>query len=161
MPSNPNEERQDSQRNRAKIQKEILRIVKRELRKPTVQELVEATGLSDKTVKAHLKHVKLGDGKPNPFQVLTPNVILSLYKKAVGYSQPAVKILTVSNGAGAGSSVEEVDYTEIFGPDVAAAKLWMQLVEGFTEKSETEHKVPPGGFTFNYVVPKDPEADGQ
>lgn len=156
MPSNPNEERQDSQRNRAKIQKEILRIVKRELRRPTVQELVQATGLSDKTVKAHLKRVKLGNGAPNPFQVLTASVIMALHKKAVGYEQDSVKVLTVSDGAGCGSHVEEVDIVEHFGPDVAAAKLWMQLVEGFTEKSETEH-TGNVGFSFNYVAPEAPK----
>ncbi|MCC3159509.1 hypothetical protein LJ737_19865 [Hymenobacter sp. 15J16-1T3B] len=160
MPTNPNEERQDSQRNRAKIQKAIARIIRQEMRKPTVQELVEATGLSDKTVKAHLKRVKLGDGKANVFQALTPNVILKLYERAVGYSHPAVKIMTVSLGAGMGSRVEEVDYTEHYPPDTAAAKLFVQLVEGFKEKSETDlnHKVP-GGFTMNYVVPTNPNPD--
>jgi DNA-binding transcriptional ArsR family regulator len=160
MPSNPLEERQDSQRNRAKIQKEVARIIRKEMRKPTVQELVEATGLSDKTVKAHLKRVKLGDGAANVFQQLTPHVVLKLYERAVGYSHPAVKFLTVSGGAGAGSSVEEKEYTEYYPPDTAAAKLWFQLVEGYREKTETEVKAP-GGFTFNYVVPTDPTADGQ
>ncbi|GAA4349877.1 hypothetical protein GCM10023185_06940 [Hymenobacter saemangeumensis] len=159
MPSNPNEERQDSQRNRAKIQKEIARIIRKEMRKPTVQELVEATGLSAKTVKAHLKRVKLGEGKTNVFQHLTPNVILKLYERATGYSHPAVKFLTVSMGAGCGSSVEQHDYTEHYPPDTAAAKLFVQLVEGFTEKTETEHKGAVG-FNFNYQAPAPPEPDG-
>ncbi len=159
MPTNPTEERQDSQRNRAKIQKEIARIIRKEMRKPTVQELVVATGLSDKTVKAHLKRVKLGDGKANVFQALTPQVIFKLYERATGYSHPAVKFMTVSMGAGCGSLIEEKEYTEYYPPDTAAAKLFVQLVEGFTEKSETEIKTP-GGFTFNYVVPSDPSADG-
>ncbi|MDF7813618.1 hypothetical protein [Hymenobacter sp. YC55] len=160
MPSNPNEERQDSQRNRAKIQKEIARIIRREMRKPTVQELVAATGLTDKTVKAHLKRVKLGDGKSNVFQALTPNVILKLYERAVGYSHPAVKFLTVSQGSGLGSSVEECEYTEHYPPDTAAAKLFVQLVEGFKEKSETEHTLP-GVFNFTYQAPAPPEPDGE
>ena len=156
MPTNPDIERQDSQRNRAKIQKEIARIIRREMRKPTVQELVEATGLSDKTVKAHLKRVKLGDGtQANVFQALTPNVILKLYERAVGYSHPAVKIF---NDKYAG--IVQADYTEHYPPDTAAAKLFVQLVEGFKEKTETEVKAP-GSFTFNYVVPSNPEPDGQ
>lgn len=159
MPSNPTTEREDSQRNRAKIRQQIYRFIKRELRKPTVQELVEATGLSDKTVKAHLRRLKLGDGSPNPFQALTPNVILKLYERAVGYSHPAEKILTVAGPKGEGSAVERHEYTEHYPPDVAAAKLFVQLVEGFKEKSETEHKAS-GSFTFNYVVPSDPNADG-
>ncbi|MCB2379808.1 hypothetical protein LGH70_19585 [Hymenobacter sp. BT635] len=161
MPSNSNEQRQDAQRNQAKIQKEIARIIRKEMRKPTVQELVAATGLSDKTVKAHLKRVKLGDGATNVFQALTPHVILKLYERATGYSHQAVKFMTVSAGQGLGSSVEEHEYTEHYPPDTAAAKLFVQLVEGFKEKSETEHKLPAGGFTFKYVVPTDPNADGQ
>jgi len=158
MPSNPNEERQDSQRNRAKIQKEIARIIRKEMRKPTVQELVEATGLSDKTVKNHLKRVKLGDGKANVFQALTPHVILKLYERATGYSHQAVKFMTVSLGSGCGSKVEEMEYTEHYPPDPTAAKLFVQLVEGFTEKSETEHKLP-GNFSFTYQAPAPPEPD--
>lgn len=162
MPTNPTEERQDSQRNRAKIQKEIARIIRKEMRKPTVQELVAATGLSDKTVKAHLKRVKLGDGKANVFQALTPNVILKLYERAVGYSHPSEKLLTVSMGAGMGSSVERHEYTEHYPPDTAAAKLFVQLVEGFKEKSETEHTGAVGGpMAFHYHAPANPDADGE
>lgn len=160
MPSNPHEERQDSQRNRAKIQKEIARIIRKEMRKPTVQELVAATGLSDKTVKAHLKRVKLGDGKANVFQALTPNVILKLYERAVGYSHKAEKIISVSQGAGLGSAVERHEYTEHFAPDVPAAKLFMQLVEGYREKTETSVELPTG-FNFTYQAPAPPEPDGE
>lgn len=160
MPTNPNEERQDRQRNEANIRKAIARIIRKELRKPTVQELVEATGLSPKTVKAHLRRIKLGDGKSNVFQALTPQVVLKLYERAVGYSHQAEKIMTVSMGAGMGSSVERHEYTEHFAPDTAAAKLWFQLVEGYREKTETEVSTP-GGFTFNYVVPTNPAADGE
>lgn len=160
MSSNLNEERQDSQRNAANIRKAIARIIGKELRKPTVQELAAATGLSDKTVKAHLKRIKLGDGKTNVFQALTPSVVLKLYERAVGYSHQAVKHMSRSLGAGCGSQIEEIEYTEHFAPDTAAAKLWFQLVEGYREKTETEVKTP-GGFTFNYVVPANPETDGQ
>ncbi|GGF22326.1 winged helix-turn-helix transcriptional regulator [Hymenobacter cavernae] len=153
MPTNPDIEREDSQRNRAEIQKEIYAFIAKELRRPTVQELCEATGLSPKTVKAHLKRIKLGDGSPNPFQALTPNVILKLYERAVGFSHEAVKILTVSMGEGMGSQVQEVPYTEHYPPDTAAAKLFVQLVEGYKEKTESELKVPQG-ITFNYIAPE-------
>lgn len=159
MPPNPNQERQDSQRNRAKIQKAIARIIRTEMRKPTVQELVEATGLSDKTVKAHLKRVRLGDGKANVFQALTPQVVFKLYERAVGYSHDDVKVVTTSI-TGVGSQVEEVPVVKHYPPDPTAAKLFMQLVEGYRDKTETEVKAP-GGFTFNYIVPTDPTADGQ
>jgi DNA-binding transcriptional ArsR family regulator len=160
MPTNAAQERQDSQRNKSKIRTEIYRFIKRELRKPTVQELVEATGLSDKTVKAHLRRLKLGNGSPNPFQVLTPTVILKLYERAVGYQHQAEKILTVAGPKGEGSSVERHEYTEHYPPDVAAAKLWVQLVEGFKEKTETEH-TGSVGFNFTYQAPAPPEPDGE
>jgi hypothetical protein len=160
MPTNPTEERQDRQRNEANIRKAIARIIRKELRKPTVQELVAATGLADTTVKRHLKRIKLGDGKTNVFQSLTPHVVLKLYERAVGYSHPAEKIMTVSLGAGMGSKVEREEYTEHYPPDTAAAKLWFQLVEGYREKTETEVSTP-GGFTFNYVAPADPTTDGE
>ncbi|MBO2009181.1 ArsR family transcriptional regulator [Hymenobacter negativus] len=139
MPSNPNKERADSQGNRGKIRKQVLRFIKKELRTPTVQELVDLTGLSDKTVSAHLERLKLGDGSPNPYQALTHDVMMKLYQRATGYSHPAVKIMAVSQGKGEASIVETHDYTEHYPPDTAAAKLWMQLVMGFSEKTQHEH----------------------
>jgi hypothetical protein len=133
------DERQDSKRNRATIRKAMLRFIKAELRKPTVQELVDATGFSDKTIKAHLKRITLGGGSANPFQVLTPDVVLKVYERAVGYSHKAEKIMSVSQGAGLGSAVERHEYTEHYPPDPTAAKLWMQIVEGLTDKSEVKH----------------------
>lgn len=158
MPTNSNKEREDSKRNRANIRKAVARIIRQEMRAPTVQELVEATGLSAKTVAQHLDRVKLGDGEPNVFQSLTPDVVYSLYQRATGYSHKAEKILTVSQGAGLGSAVERHEYTEHYPPDPTAAKLFMQLVEGYREKTETKHDVP-GGFVFNYVAPA-PLTDG-
>jgi hypothetical protein len=157
MPSNPLEERQDSQRNRAKIQKEVARIIRKEMRKPTVQELVAATGLSDKTVKAHLKRVKFGNGKANVFQALTPDVIFKLYERAVGYSHDDIKVMTTSI-TGVGSQIEEVPIVKHYAPDPTAAKLFVQLVEGFSEKTETKHSGSVG-FTFNYQAPQPQSPD--
>lgn len=139
MPSNPTKEREDSKGNRGKIRKQVLRFIRQELRTPTVQELVELTGLTDKTVSRHLENIKLGDGSANPYQVLTHDVMMKLYARATGYSHPAVKIMAVSQGKGEASEVERHDYTERYPPDTAAAKLWMQLVHGFSEKTQHEH----------------------
>jgi|GEM_PF-3458004 len=138
MSSQAPTEREDGKRNRSLIRKHMLNFIKDELRAPTVQELVGLTGLSDKTVKAHLKRIKLGDGSKNPFQILTPDVMLKLYQRATGYSHEAVKILTVSV-TGVGSHVEEIPYTEHYPPDATAAKLWLQVVEGLTDKAEVNH----------------------
>lgn len=155
-------ERQDSQANRAKIRKALLRFVKKELRKPSVQELVELTGLSDKTVKAHLKRIKLGTGGPNPYQALTHDVMMAIHARAVGYSHETVKIMTTTT-TGVGSSIEQVPYTKQYAPDAGAAKLWMQLVEGFSEKTQHEHSGEvknPGPPSIIQVQRYRPDADG-
>ena len=131
--------REDALRNEAQVRKAMVAFLKKHQRPPTVQELCAATGLSDKTVKAHRKRVKLGDGSDNVFQQLTGDVLLALHARAVGYKHRAVKIMSVSQGAGCGSSVQRHEYTEHYPPDAASAKLWMQLVEGFSEKTQHEH----------------------
>jgi hypothetical protein len=158
MPSTSSEERQDSQRNRADIRQAIAKIIRKKMRMPTVQELVAATGLSDKTVARHLERVKLGNGEPNVFQALSSEVLLKLYERAVGYSHDDIKIMTTSI-TGVGSQIEEVPFTKHYAPDVAAAKLFFQLVEGYREKTETKVDMPTG-FHFTYQAPAPPEPDG-
>lgn len=53
-------------------------------------------------------------------------VAQSLFRRALGYSHPAVKILTVSNGNNQGSSVEEVPYIERYPPDTVACIFWLK-----------------------------------
>ena len=48
------------------------------------------------------------------------NVAESLYQRALGYSHPAVKIMTL------GSAIEQVPYTEHYPPDTAAAIFWLK-----------------------------------
>ena len=158
------DEREDVKRNRAEIRKVMLRTIKNEHRAATVQEICEQTGLSEKTVKAHRKHIKLGDGKANIYQDLTHDVLLAIYKKATGYTYQSEKLMTVSGGAGLGSAVERHDITLFVQADTAAAKLWLQMVEGFSEKQETKLSgtvaTKGTGFAFHYLVPKEPGTDG-
>jgi hypothetical protein len=158
------EPREDVSRNRAIIRRVMLDYIKNELRQPTVQEICEATGLSDKTVKNHKRHIKLGDGKANIYQALTPDVVMAVFKKARGFTYQAERLMTVSQGAGMGSEVERHDYTMFVQPDTAAAKLWFQIVEGLSETTKTEHSgevktTGGGGFYFEYVVPEAPTND--
>jgi hypothetical protein len=153
------EPREDVQRNRAQIRKVMLQYIKNELRQPTTQEICAATGLSDKTVKAHKKHIKLGDGKSNIYQALTHDVIMKLFKKATGFTIEAEKLLTVAGPKGCGSEVERHDLRVYYAPDVAAAKLWLQAIEGMQDKTQTEHSgsvAGGGGFHFEYVAPAPP-----
>jgi len=81
-----------------------------------------------------------------------------MYERATGYAHRAVKIMSVSDGGGMGSHIEQTPYTEHYPPDAASAKLWMQLVEGFNEKKETRHSGEVGlALTFNYVAPPAPD----
>ena len=48
------------------------------------------------------------------------NVAESLFHRALGYSHPAVKIMTL------GGAIEQVPYTEHYPPDTAAAIFWLK-----------------------------------
>jgi hypothetical protein len=153
------EPREDVKRNRAEIRKVMLHYIKHELRNATTAEICEATGLSDKTVKAHKKHIKLGDGKANIYQELTHDVIMSLFKKAKGFHITGEKLLTVAGPKGCGSEVERHDIRVYHAPDVSAAKLWLQAIEGMSDKTETKHSGEVGGgggFHFEYIAPTPP-----
>jgi hypothetical protein len=54
------------------------------------------------------------------------NVARSLYRRALGYSHKAEKILAVAQGNGAGSTVERHEYTEHYPPDTTAAIFWLK-----------------------------------
>jgi hypothetical protein len=148
--------REDALRNAAQVRNTTVAFIKKHHRPPSIQELVAATGLSDKTVKAHRKRLKLGDGSDNVFQQLSPDVLMKLFERATGYSHKAVKIFNDKV-----KGIVKADYTEHYPPDAMAAKLWFQLVEGFTEKSEKKHTGEVGlSLKFNYVAPASPQPEG-
>jgi hypothetical protein len=66
----------------------------------------------------------------------------SLYQRATGYRQNAVKIMTVSDGSGEGSHIEHVDYVEIVPPDTTAAIFWLKnrRPAEWRDKSIVEHQ---------------------
>jgi hypothetical protein len=57
----------------------------------------------------------LADGKTWPDDM----VEASLFQRAIGYSHPAIKIMTV------GGRVRQVPYIEHFAPDTGAAEFWL------------------------------------
>jgi len=162
LPLSPEKEpREDVKRNRAVIRRVMLDFIQNERRAATKQEICAATGLSEKTVKGHLKHIRLGDGQANIYQALTHDVIMSIFKKAKGFSISSEKLITVAQGQFQPAQVERHSLQLYHAPDTSAAKLFMQLVEGFSEKSLTEHsgevKGSGPGMVFNYIVPQPPE----
>ena len=65
----------------------------------------------------------------------------SLYHRAKGYSHPAVKILSVAQGAGQPSEVQEAPYTEHYAPDTTAAIFWLKNRQPakWRDKQDVEH----------------------
>lgn len=68
-------------------------------------------------------------------------VAKSLYRRALGYSHPAVKIITVARGNNGGSDVEQVPYTERYAPDTTAAIFWLKnrRPDLWRDKHDVEH----------------------
>lgn len=69
------------------------------------------------------------------------NVAKSLYRRALGYSHKAVKILAVARGNNMGSEIEEVPYIERYPPDTAAAIFWLKnrRKDDWRDKQDHEH----------------------
>ncbi len=69
----------------------------------------------------------------------------SLYRRANGYSHPAVKFLTVSDGEGMGTHIETMHYTEHYPPDTTAAssgsRTGAQIAGATCSSIEAEHAI--------------------
>lgn len=81
----------DFQSNQAKIQEAFVKFFSKKKRRPTICELAEYSGLSEKTVFRHLK--KLGLPKfVETYKILTDNVLMALYSSAKAGKAPEVKL---------------------------------------------------------------------
>lgn len=118
--------------------------VARELTKngKTLADMAEVFGVTRQTLDnwmdnhpEFLAQVKLGR------EDATDRVVRALFERAIGYEHPAVKILAVSEGQGAGSRVEKVPYTEHYPPDPVAAKFFLtnRRAKEWRERQEVEH----------------------
>lgn len=106
------------------------------------KDLAEFFGVSETTINnwkvaqpEFLESLKAGKVKADA------TVAQSLYRRAVGYAHPAVKILTVADGSNLGSHVEQVPYTERYAPDTAAAIFWLKnrRPDLWRDKQDVEH----------------------
>ncbi len=160
--------RADKEYNQLKVKESFLELIKELNRRPTVDEVCKRSGLSDKVVRNGLKAINF-DKLKSPLRILTDDVLIKLYQRATGYEHEAVKIFPPKATKKTKKSkenkdgLEEMDpsaepglrseketkaemgeaiiipYTEHYPPDAAAAKLWFQIVEGWTEKQEHKH----------------------
>lgn len=72
-------------------------------------------------------------------------VAQALYRRALGYSHKAVKILTVAVGGNMGSEVREVPYIERYPPDSTACIFWLKnrQREQWRERTEDDKPTDP------------------
>lgn len=92
-------------------------------------------------------------------RLASANVAASLYMRAVGYSQPQVKLFVVEDvtyepnrdGSGVTKHVEkrvvEYEYTEIVAPDVRAAEIWLRNKERDRWGAKDGGEAPAGDTT--------------
>lgn len=102
--------RLDYEINHAAIGDAFQSLVRQLKRKPTTAELATATGLTEETVRQHLKKLKFRPSKSS-IRVLTDSVLLGLANRAMK-------------------------------GDPAAAKLYMQLLEGWSERDTAKDADP-------------------
>lgn len=87
-------------------------------------------------------------------QIADAEVADRLYQRALGYEHNDVHILTVSDGAGAGSHVEQVPIRKIYPPDPTAAIFWLKnrRPKEWRDKQEIDQTTRyPDGITINFT----------
>jgi len=119
--------RRDKQSNRDCIREQFLAYIEEHHKAPTYRELAKRVGVAKKTIERHMKEIDFGSGD-STFRVLTPEVVKAIYLSAI------------SGNAGTSSD----------------RKLWMQLFEGFNERTTTTMKFDPEQAikTFESIFPK-------
>lgn len=75
------------------------------------------------------------------------NVADRLYQRAMGFEHDSEEIKVVSDGQGAGSSIERVAVRKIYPPDTAAAIFWLKnrQKDKWRDRVETELTGKDGG----------------
>jgi hypothetical protein len=145
------ESRSDKERNRELVQETMVKYYADHGKFPTSKVLQEFTGLHFNTVCKHMKNIKFEPMK-NPLRLMTPDVLAAIYRRAVGFEEDATHFSSYEG------MVTETPYIKKIAPDVSAQKLWLQVMEGWKEKSEQDVKHSGSvGFALNYVVPENPD----
>ena len=84
-------QRIDFEFNQAKIQEAFIKFFSKKKRRPTISELAEYSGLSEKTIFRHLKKLGIQEFL-DTYKVLTDNVIMSLYNSTKDGKAAEVKL---------------------------------------------------------------------
>lgn len=108
----------------------------------TDAQLAVAFGVTEQTINNwKLAHPNFFESLKRGKDEADAKVAKSLYERALGYSHPSEKIVTVSLGDGNGSAVERVPITEHYPPDTTAAIFWLKNRQklNWRDKHEVEH----------------------
>ena len=108
----------------------------------TEEQVAKALGVSAVTLRAwKRRNPEFLSASTIAKDAADEKVVASLYQRALGYSHPAVKIVTVARGANQGSDVVEVPYTEHYPPDATSMIFWLKnrRPKEWRDKQEVEH----------------------
>ena len=111
---------------RTRVKPRLSEIEKETVRGATRQEIARICGISYSTLKEHANQFPALSAALRGGDAAACDIVeAALFRRAVGYSHPAVKIITVSDGNNSGSHVEEIPYTEHYPPDTPAAVFFL------------------------------------
>ncbi len=108
----------------------------------TDKDMADFFGVVEDTINEWKKvHPNFSVSVKNGKQVADGNVADRLYQRAMGFEHDSEEIKVVSDGQGAGSSVERVAVRKVYPPDTAAAIFWLKNRQPrfWKDKIETEH----------------------
>jgi len=119
----------------------------------TDADLARIFDVSESTINAWKReHVEFSEALKRGKDDADAKVAKSLYRRALGYSHRAVKIVTVAQGNNMGSVVEEVPYTERYPPDTTAAIFWLKNRRPDQWRDKQEHDHTSGGEPFTFTL---------
>lgn len=119
----------------------------------TDKEIADFFGVVESTVnKWKIDYPEFSESLKRGKALADANVADRLYQRAMGFEHDSEEIKVVSDGPGAGSSIERVPIRKVYPPDTTAAIFWLKnrqpkkwrdkVEQGFTN-SEGEDVPPP------------------
>lgn len=108
----------------------------------TDAQLADALGVSEMTLNNwKLAHPNFVESLKRGKDEADAKVARSLYERALGYSHPSEKVVTVALGNNQGSEVVRVPIVEHYPPDTTAAIFWLKNRQKaqWRDKQEIEH----------------------
>lgn len=125
----------------------------------TDKELADFFEVVESTLNAwKLDHVEFSESIKAGKDLADANVADRLYQRAMGFEHDSEEIKVVSDGQGAGSSIERVPTRKIYPPDTAAAIFWLKNRQKAKWRDKTEQDVNlKADQPINFILPPYPE----